>query len=189
MKRFLLGALVLVAACLGPREDPSAFFLLSPAPPPTDQAAVPVVVGIGPITIPGYLDRPQIVMRLSDNEIAVSETDRWAEPLAENIARTLEESLAGLLPGSSYVRYPWYPSGAPDFAVALDVRRFEIDASGGVVLEATWRLSRDGDAVGERSVRVAESAAAPGQGPAVAAQSRALAQVTREIAAGVRAAR
>lgn len=185
----VLGALLFTAACLGPREDLSAFFLLSPAPPPTDQAPVPVSMGIGPITIPGYLDRPQIVVRLSDNEISLSETDRWAEPLTENIARTLEENLAGLLPGSSYVRHPWYPSEAPEYSVALDVRRFEVDAGGQAVLEAMWSLSRDGAEVGARSVRITEAAGAPDQGAAVAALSRTLAELSRDIAGGVRVAR
>jgi len=184
-----MGGLVLAAACLNPRGDPSAFFLLSPASPPTNQSPVPVSVGIGPVTIPGYLDRPQMVVRLSDNEIAVSETDRWGEALGESIMRTLEENLTGLLPGSSYVRYPWYPSEAPDYAVALDVRRFEADAGGDVVLEATWRLRRDGAEVGARSVRLSESADAPDRGSAVAAQSRALAELSREIADAVRTAR
>ncbi|MGD2047005.1 MAG: PqiC family protein [Gemmatimonadota bacterium] len=190
MKRFfVLGALLLTTACLGPREDLSAFFLLSPAPPPTDQAPVPVMVGIGPVTIPGYLDRPQIVVRLSDNEVALSETDRWAEPLGENVVRTLEENLAGLLPGSSYVAYPWYESEAPDYAVALDVRRFEVDSGGAVVLEGTWRLSRGGSEVDARTVRITESASGPDRAASVAAQSRALAELSREIAGGVRAAR
>lgn len=187
-KSFVWGALLLTAACLGPREDTSAFFLLSPAPPPTDQAPVPVVVGIGPVTIPGYLDRPQIVVRLSDNEVALSDTDRWAEPLGENVVRTLQEDLAALLPGSSYVAYPWYESAAPDYAVSLDVRRFEVDAGGAVVLEGTWRVMRGGAEVGGRAVRITESANGPDRAASVAAQSRALAELSGDIAGAVRAA-
>jgi hypothetical protein len=181
-------ALLALAACLGPRSDPSAFFLLSSSPADAAGAPVPVRVGVGPVTLPGYLDRPQIVTRISDDEIALSEADRWAEPLAANLVRTLEENLAGMLPGSSYVGYPWYAAGAPDYAVALDVRRFEADASGAVVLNATWRLSRDDAQVAGGATRIEEQAVGSDRAAAVAAHSRALAELSREIAAAVRRA-
>jgi hypothetical protein len=181
-------ALLALAACLGPRIDPSAFFLLSSPPPDVTGAPVPVRIGVGPVTLPGYLERPQIVTRVSDDEIALSEADRWAEPLADNVVRTLEENLAGLLPGSSYVGYPWYAAAAPDYAVALEVRRFEADASGAVVLDATWRLSRDDAQVAGSAERIEEQAVGSDRAAAVAAHSRALAELSREIAAAVRRA-
>lgn len=150
--------------------------------------SVPVVLGIGPITIPGYLDRPQIVVRVSDNEVALAEVDRWAEPLGGNLARVLEENLSLLLPSSTYVDYPWYESDAPDYGVALDVRRFESDTAGTVVLEADWRLSAGGGSLDGGAVRIDEAAGVPGQAAAVAAQSRALAELSRQIAAAVRRA-
>ena len=188
MRRLLLLTIVFVTGCLGPRQDPSAYFLLSPAPAPAQGAAVPAVLGIGPVTLPGYLDRPQIVVRLNENEIALAEADRWAEPLGEHFTRTLEQNLSTQLPGSSYVDFPWYESQAPEYAVTLDVRRFEADATGTVVLEAMWRLSRAGTAMGGRATRIEEPAGGPGQGAAVAAQSRALAALSGEIAAAVRRA-
>jgi uncharacterized lipoprotein YmbA len=182
------GGVVVLAACLGPRSDPSAFFLLSSPPAEAAGAAVPVSIGLGPVTLPGYLDRPQIVVRLSDDEIALAEADRWAEPLADNLVRTVEENLAKLLPGSSYVSHPWYAADAPEYAVQLDVRRFEADASGVVVLDATWQLSRGDAPVDRRAARLEEQAAGPGRAAAVAAHSRALAALSREIAAALRRA-
>ncbi len=179
---------VILGACLGPRADPSAYFLLAPVPPPAAEPPLDVSIGLGPITIPGYLDRLQIVTRLSENEVAVSEVDRWGEPLAGNVARTLESNLATLLPGSSYVTYPWYPSEAPGWAVALDIRRFEADASGAVLLEASWRLARGGTVVDGGAARIEEQAGGAVQADAVAAQSRALAGLAAEIARVVRRA-
>jgi uncharacterized lipoprotein YmbA len=181
-------SLLAVAACLGPRSDPSAFFLLSSPMPPGDGAPVPVSIGLGPLTIPGYLDRPQIITRLSDDEIALAEADRWAEPLAANLLNTLEENLGKLLPGSSYVDYPWYPVDTPDYAVRLDVRRFEADASGPVVLDATWRLDRGDARVDGAAARITEQVEGPGRAAAVAAHSRALAELSREIEGAVRRA-
>jgi uncharacterized lipoprotein YmbA len=181
-------ASILAAGCLGPRSDPSSFFLLSPMAAPTDAAAVPVVLGLGPIDIPGYLDRPQIVVRVSENEIDLAESDRWGEPLAENVMHTLRADLARLLPGSAYVAYPWYESAAPDYGIAVAIRRFEADLSGAVVLEAKWELTSAGEVVAGRDSRIDEAAAGPGRAAAVAAQSRALATLAAEIAAAVRRA-
>jgi uncharacterized lipoprotein YmbA len=152
-------------------------------------APVPVSVGLGPITLPGYLDRLQIVMRVNDNQISLSDNDRWAEPLAGNLLRTLENNLSGLLPGSAYVAYPWYASETPDFALAIDFRRFETDPAGAAVLDATWELR---SAVGARldggMARIEEVAPAPERAAAVAALSRALGSLSQEIAAAVRRA-
>jgi uncharacterized lipoprotein YmbA len=178
--------LLACAACLGPREDTSAFFLLSPAPPQSAGAPVATTVGLGPIALPGYLDRAQMVVRLSDNQIALSDSARWAEPLADNLQRTLEENLAALLPGASFIAYPWYPSEAPDHAVAITFRRFETDGAGAAVLDATWELMTGGTRVERRSTRIEETAAAPDLVSAVAAQSRALARLCEEIAAAIR---
>lgn len=188
MRRLLLVGLFFVTACLGPRADLSSFFLLSSPPSLAAGARLPVVLGIGPISLPGYLDRPQIVVRLSENEIALAESDRWAEPLRDNVARTLEEDLATLLPASSYVEYPWYASAAPDYGVAVEVRRFEVDARGAVVLDATWRITAAGDLIESRATVINELSGGPERTATVAAQSRALAELGREIAAGVRRA-
>lgn len=178
-----------LGACLGgPQADPSAFFLLSSTVVEAAGGAVPVSIGIESLALPGYLDRPQIVTRISDNEIELADVDRWAEPLATNLVRTLEEGLARLLPGSSYVAYPWYASDAPDYAIALQVRRFEADASGAVLLDATWTLDREGARVDGRAVRVEEQAEGPTRADAVAAQSRAVAELARELAAAIRGA-
>ena len=181
-------AVIAMAACLGPREDTSAFFLLSSVSPAGAPTPLAVAVGIGPIVLPAYLDRSQMVVRLSDNQVALSDADRWAEPLAANLQRTFEENLAALLPGASFVGYPWYAAQAPDHAVAITFRRFEADAAGVVVLDATWEVSRSGARVEGRATRVEEPATGPDREAAVAAQSRALARLTEEIAAAVRSA-
>ena len=56
-----------------------------------------VSIGVGPIVLPHYLDRPQIVTRTGQNELRLAEFDRWAEPLTENVSRVLTEDLCKLL--------------------------------------------------------------------------------------------
>lgn len=190
--RRIAGGLLLtlgLGGCFAPRADPSTFFQLSPVPPAAVQPAVPVSVGIGPITVPAYLDRLQLVTRVSENQLAVNETERWAEPLAEGIARTLQENLATLLPGSSYVRFPWYADVAPDYALQIELRRFEGDGVGLAVLEGTWSLSRGEERVGGRAVRIEETGAGPTRTEQVAVLSRLLSTLSGEIASAMRGAR
>jgi uncharacterized lipoprotein YmbA len=49
-----------------------------------------IVVGIRPVGIPAYLDRPQLVTRLDGNELRVEEFSQWAEPLIDSISRVIE---------------------------------------------------------------------------------------------------
>jgi ABC-type transport auxiliary lipoprotein component len=71
-----------------PRSDLSRFFTLTPLPQVEEIAAKggnDRALGIGPISFPGYLDRQEIVTRVTQNQIEVSDADRWAEPLEENL--------------------------------------------------------------------------------------------------------
>jgi uncharacterized lipoprotein YmbA len=183
----LLLTLTLVG-CFGPRADPSSFFQLSPVPPPAAESPMATSVGLGPVTVPAYLDRLQLVTRLSDNQLEVNETERWAEPLDEGITRTLQENLAALLPGSTYMRYPWYADEAPVYALKLELRRFEGDGVGLATLEGTWSLARGTERVGGRAVRLDETGAGPTRTDQVATLSRLLATLSGEIASAIRGA-
>ena len=185
MNRLLFVVLIATAGCLGPRSDPSAFFMLNATVTPQQASRTTAVLGLGPITVPSYLDRPQIVVRMSENEVALAEHDRWAEPLGENLARSLEENLSALLPEASFVAYPWYASNAPRYAISVEVRRFEADAAGGVELDATWQITEGDALVGSRSTRARDSATAGDRAAMVAALSRTVGQLSREIAAGI----
>jgi uncharacterized protein len=188
MRRTLWIGLLLTAACLGPRADVSSFFQLSPVAEPSGAAALPVLLGIGPVSVPGYLDRPQIVTRMSANELALAESDRWAEPLVDDIARTLRFNLAAHLPSSTYVQYPWYESESPEFAIAVEVLRFEADSAGVVLLRATWTVSSTDVVLERRTTEISEASNGVDRGAAVSAQSRALEVMSSEIAEAVRRA-
>jgi uncharacterized protein len=49
------------------------------------------------VTIPGYLDRIQIVTRRGRDEIGLGEFDLWSDPLKDGATRVLGENLAALL--------------------------------------------------------------------------------------------
>src|SRR5262245_63848315 len=104
------GALLGLSGCLG-RTPPTQFYVL-PSPPggpaaPAGASPRALTVGVGPVTVPPYLDRPQIVTRTSPVKLALADFDHWAGPLADTIARGLVEHLGLLIPTERVVLYPW----------------------------------------------------------------------------------
>jgi hypothetical protein len=95
---------------------------------------------VGPITLPKYLDRPQIVTRVSPNQLTLGEFDRWAEPLQENFSSVLAENLALLIPSDQILLNPWPGSATLDYQVRVDVRHFDGWLGGESTLLARWSL-------------------------------------------------
>ena len=122
----LPAALLLTLGCspLAPKPDYARFFVLTPI---TDTAGtIPsgatsrLVIGVGPIDLPGYLQRLEVVTRGSANRLDVSPVDRWGEPLDKNFARILEENLSRLLGTDHIEQYPWSRKTAVDYQIAIN---------------------------------------------------------------------
>src|SRR4051794_20857082 len=146
-------SLILLIACftsagclsLEAKPDPSRFFALTSLPrngQRGEQAAGTnaLAFGVGPIKIPGYLDRPQLVTRVSQNRFAIADNDRWAEPLEENFLRVLSQNLSILLQTERMVAYPWERSQQPKYQVQVELLRFEPTAEQTVELWARWSI-------------------------------------------------
>lgn len=185
----VLSLLLVPAACLGPRADPSSYFVLSPAAAPSaDSAPLGATVGLGPISLPGYLARSEIAIRETEHRLAYAATDRWAEPLRDNLARVLGRNLVRLLQPDHLAFHPWYASEGVEYGVAVDISRFEANGDGtSVTLEARWRVeSMGGRPVLRRSSVIREESEGMGTEASVAALSRALARLAEDVAVAVR---
>jgi uncharacterized lipoprotein YmbA len=166
---------------------PARYYILTPV---GDDAVKPVhgpALGIGPITLPAYLDRPEIAHRSGQNQLHFSDMDRWAEPLKATFNRTLAENLSILLPTERVNTYPWARSTRIDYQVIVDVTRFDADASGTVVLVAGWEVIRpdDGSVVSRNRQTYTEAAGSMAYPAIVSAQSRTLAQLSQDIVASI----
>lgn len=190
----LLGELLLLGCgTLSPQPDPSRFFTLSSLPQPGSNvekrpAALPgIALGVGPVTLPGYLDRQEIVVRIAANQLILSENDRWAEPLDENFARVLSQNIAILLGAERIDAYPWPIDRKPVYTVEVEVLRFETDADHQAQLSTRWvvrnRIRKD--TIQYHETRLSRSAQGRSTAAAVAALSEALADLSREIAAAI----
>jgi uncharacterized lipoprotein YmbA len=148
-----------------------------------------VAIGVGPVHLPGYLDRLQIVTRTSGDQVDLSPFYRWAEPLDEGIARVLAEEIGARVPTNRIVTFPWRGSIARvlQYQVIVAVLRFDARQGGDVVLDARWRiLGKDGAELAFRRSTLSEVPAGPRHGPIVAAMTRALLALGQEIAAEIR---
>ena len=169
--------------------QPARFYILTPVEDSGTKTAPGPALGIGPVTFPAYLDRPEIVHRSGDNQLQFADSDRWAEPLKTTFSRTLAENLSVMLPTDQVNLYPWARSTRIDYQISIDVARFDADTSGTVVLTAGWEVIRPGDAtVVSRHKHTCTEATGGMFYPAiVAAQSRCVERLARAIVATITA--
>jgi uncharacterized lipoprotein YmbA len=137
----LVGSLLGLGACA---NTPSRFYMLNPLIASetvlATAAARGPVVGVGPISVPKYLDRPQIVTRASRNQLTLGEFDRWAEPLQDNVSRVLAENLALLVPTDQILLQAWPRSVTLDYQVRVEVLHFDGWLGGESTLIARWSI-------------------------------------------------
>jgi uncharacterized lipoprotein YmbA len=193
-----VGVLSCLPACVSLKRSPEArFFVLrslveGPQSPPGRPTAG--LVGVLPVLVPGYLDRPQLVTWRAPDELRIDEFLRWAEPLDRGITRTLAENLDTLLVDHRVIRSPWPSSAKVPWRVRVHLRVFGPQQDGEVRLEGRWAILAD---VGERPLVVrdirlrrgpfAGGAVAMDAGVGVEAMSELLADLSREVAEGIRA--
>jgi uncharacterized lipoprotein YmbA len=190
----IAAALGMLAAggCFSPRPDPSKFFVLAPVGAAAPNSIAPAglsassspTIGIGPIKLPEYLDRDEVVTRVAPNRLELSEQDRWAEPLDNNFKQVLAQDLTQLLGTHSITFYPWAGTTRVDYQVRIDVYRFETDPAANAHLIAHWQvLDASGKLLYANDSNLSEQAQ-PGE-PVAAALSRTVDGLARQIASAI----
>jgi uncharacterized protein len=145
------------------------------------------LIGVGPVELPEYVNRPQIITRTSNNELEVAPFARWAEPVESNFSRVVAENLTVLLSTDRVTVYPWKRTVTIDYQVALEVTRFDGVLGGPVSLRARWTVLGDNGAEVflRRQSSLSTHAEADTYEALVAAQSRLLADLSRQIAQAI----
>jgi uncharacterized lipoprotein YmbA len=141
------------------------------------------VIGVGPVEFPRFLDRPQIVIRKSQHRVEVSEFHRWAGSFSEDFLRVLTRNISMLLPTDQVVVYPWTDQFAPTCRIQLTVDQFDGWFGEEVVLNVTWSVwnQKDAKALVRKHTLIKEPLADKNYESLVAAQSRAIATLSRAI--------
>lgn len=182
-------ALLTAAGCgllRGPSVTPTTFYVLSSSADPGQvPQGRPLSVGLGPITLPPYLDRPQMVRRVAPNELAFDEFNRWSESLKENFTRVLGSNLEKLVEIDRLVPFPWYSTTKMDYAVEVTVTRFERQPDGDAVLDARWSIrNAHGQPYVNRDTRLSRPAGTSQE--VAAAMSGMTGDLARDIALALR---
>lgn len=184
-----MAALAIGACNLNPKPDPAQFYVLTTAPDTGGEGAartddVPAI-GVGPVRFPAYLDRPQMVTRLSEVQVTISEYERWAESPQSSFTAILARNLEIELGALRIQKFPWIAE--VDYSVRVDVLRFERDASGTAELRCRWVIVDDERiSVFSRESTYREPAADSSTEAAVAALSRTVHLLATDVAEAMR---
>jgi uncharacterized lipoprotein YmbA len=181
---------LLLAGCGTPAQE--RFFTLASEPAPQTRASTASVgftIVVGPVTVPEAVDRPQMVIRADDNRVVIAEEARWVAPLKSEIPRVIADHLARLLDGARTATSTQRASTPPDYRVLIDIQRFESAPQQGATIQAQWTVTRTREPTPINGRSLVTERAGAGYDELVAAHSRALAAVSRDIAAAIGAAR
>jgi uncharacterized protein len=138
--------LLLLAGCVGGHTTPSRFYTLTPPASGNDAASLSSnkLLLLGPIVIPDYLDRPQIVTRSGSNELVITEFHRWGGSLSNDVTRTLVADLTRQMGTDGFTVLPWptptLTTFTTSYRVPVTITRFEGEPGKEIVLQASWQL-------------------------------------------------
>lgn len=97
-----------------------------------------VVIGVGPVKIPEYQDRPQIVTQDKEKMLKFAQFDRWGEPLDFGMTRLIEENLAVRLPEAKFTLYPWNSSVPVKYQVVIEIIQLDSNLDKDLFVVAQW---------------------------------------------------
>ena len=150
-----------------------------------------LAVGIGPVNVASYLDRPQVVIRGAGHRLEMSEFNRWVEPLTESISRLIIINLSNRLESTRVYMVPRRNKTIPlAFRVEIDIARFDGELGADALLVARWTVyDRQNEPVVTKVSIIREPSGGEGFDPLIAAQNRCLQKLSGEIGDAINANR
>lgn len=181
-----LGLLVglAVAGCSSPQTN---FYTLASVDAPSTAPATArpgLTIGVGPVRLPEYVDRPEIVIRRNAYAVDLAIFDNWAAPLDDRFPEVLILDLAAQLPADQVIVFPPRLPTPVDVQVEVSVNQFDVDTAGTATLIAEWRLRSPGGQPLPQTgrTRVTATATDASMQAKVAALSQTVVQLSAELA-------
>jgi len=147
MKRSIYGVLMLLtfSGCISIPVSPTPRFyslhsLSTDEATQTQSVPAGMSIDFGPVRIPEYQNRPQIVTKNKDTTLNFSEFNRWAEHLDLAFEYAIGEDLAAMLPGATVKIHPWYPADPAKYQITVDVVRLESELEKDLFFAAQWTV-------------------------------------------------
>ncbi len=145
LKKYLYVSIIILLSgimcgCIGGTSQKSIYYVFSTS---QNLETAPSLIadrglGVGPIKIPEFLNRPQIVTRQGENLLIINEFHRWGDSLEAQITSALVENLSTLLNTPNISVYPWERPFFPEYQLYVDFRRFDGKTADSVTLDAVW---------------------------------------------------
>ncbi len=144
-------------------------------------------IGVGPIRMPMYLDRSDIVTRGSQNQVEIAEFSQWAGPLQENFSRVLAENISVLLATDKVGVFPFQRRDTLDYNVTVYVTRFDGLPGDQAHLRARWSILNHTrkESFYEKHTMVSRPTESDSTEALVAAKSETISVLSREIAMAI----
>ncbi len=129
-------------------SQPTRFFVLNaldlsqkelPRPCQNDKI---FTVALNPINLPHYLDRPQLMTKVNDNEYKLSELNIWAEPLKDTLTRVIAQNLSSV-PCIDIVIMPKTLSKQITYRLSAEVIRLDGTLGGQALFHVQWSITEE----------------------------------------------
>ena len=190
----MLSVVFLISGSCALRSSPTTkFYILNPLEHPVVekqnvQEENCKTIGVGPLHLPGYLDRPEIVTRVNPNEFQLAELDNWAEPLKESVTRVLAENISRLICTQDVVIFPWKSSSHVDYQIDINIIWMDGKLGEKAILATQWSIL---DASGKSVLltnksQYTESVTGTTYTALVAAYSRLIVNFSRDIVQSIK---
>lgn len=137
---FICCLIVLVSACASTK--PTSFYSITAVSNENVKIndAKKLNIGIDFVSVPGYLERPQIVTIKNDNELNLSEFNRWAEPLSNSMQRVVSANMSSVLK-KSFVRPASSNRRSFDYIVLIELNKLDGKFGESAELDTWWTIS------------------------------------------------
>ena len=191
MRIWMFAAALLAVAGCATTPPPTFYQLEEPASTQLSGLERGIAIGVGPVNLPAYLDRPQIVIRDTAHKLELSEFNQWAEPLKNSIMRVIGVNLSNMLETTRVFKVPRRDRTIPiEFRIAIDIARFDGKLGGDALLVARWTLyGRNEKALLTKVSIISEPSGGEGYDNLIAAQNLALQKLSQEIVDAIKAKR
>ena len=180
---------IVLSSCSTPAA-PRRLYVLTPLTRVEPVFRVPggrdVTIGVGPVELPQYVNRPEIVTGQDSPVLQSAAVAEWAEPLRDGFTRVLAENLSLLLATERVAIFPWQ-SGVPEYQVVVNVIQFLGQPGGDVALVTLWNLlgKQGQEVLVSKKSRFREPIGGQDYEALAAAMSRTVAALSRDIAAAI----
>ena len=116
----------------------------------------PTLIGIDSVTLPEYLDNPQLMIFTTPHQSNLLEHHQWAEPLSSNIQRVIQTNLINSLPGTAIEIAPWDSNFYPQYHLRVEISQFKVDKLGNSILRAIYTIESENKTVHQHQIQLYE---------------------------------